>query len=470
MTRNILAFIALTVSMTGCVVAPKTDTPRPWFTASTDLGAKADGHNTSTWAQVNNDGLLLYDARLPFDEGDNYARSHDIADGPAWHGVLMAATAFEGATTGRDVNDKLTVLANGIINMWSITGEEGFYARSAYRYSGSRLEWMDTPEDRPTKHWRQSPNGWFRTGAAKGHLTRAVYGAGVALALHKKGELSLNADTVDSLKKIVVASVRRLADNGYFMIGWDGEPTEFGDLSPSVVPKEYIDLVRPFISILPWNITEEDLDKLTQPVNGFNMILVLSMLRAAGEYDEEMMGLYESELAKWSKNLKLSLKLLGFVISRIGHYRLDKPSYSDMELVSQAATLLYLYEGDSPATEVVGDGLKGMWSFVQYERNVPYILAYSLYHPNDVSHQLVEALEDLRAFPDAPKMAHGTTTEETASTQPLANRKMSSHYWKSDPSEKVVGTPVPQPGRFYGGQDYLMAYWFGRYLRLVPEN
>ena len=470
MFTRLIAVLFSCVVLSGCVVVPPVDPPQAWFTASSDLAVKAEQHRLSTWAQVNEHGLLLYDAFVPFEDGDNFAKSHDMADAPAWHGSLMAATAFEAAVTGEDPSAKLDVLANGILHMWSVTGEPGLYARSAYGYDGPRLPWMVDSKTDPTKYWQQGNNGWFRTGAAKGHLTRAVFGAGVPLALYKQGLIQLTPAVYEKLKTVVVTSVRRLAEDQYRMLDWDGKATEFGDLRPGIVPQEYIDIARPLASVLPWDISDADVDKLAHPINGFNMILVLSMLRAAGEYDPEMMQLFHDEFGAWEKNLKLSMKVLGFIISRIGHYKLDKPAYSDMELVSQAALLLKLYDGDTDATRAVGVGLNGLWSFVQFERNVPFVLTYSYYHPNAASKELVEVEEDLRAFPDGPKVAHRSNTVETSSTQPLANRKMSSHYWKSDPSEKVVGTQIPQPGHHYGGQDYLGAYWLGRYLELVPQK
>lgn len=472
MHRYIALMMAMVVmTLSGCVVVPELEPKKAWYTSSNNLLEKAVAHEASTWEQVNEQGLLLYDAYKPLSELENYQKSHDMADAPAWHGVLMAATALKEAATGEDQDAKLRVLADGILKMFDVTGEPGLYARSYLTHDGPRLDWMDTPEDRPTKHWRKGNGGWFRTGAAKGHLTRAVFGAAVPLGLAKRGLISLDSGTEEKLKAILLPSVKRLAEDQYRMIDWDGKPTEFGDLRPGIVPQEYIDLVKPLVSVLPWDISDDDLEKLSQPINGFNMILVLSMLRAAGEYDDDLMQLYHDESLAWEKNLKLSLKVLGFVISRVGHYRLDKPSYSDMELISQSALLLHLFDGqESRVTAAVGDGLSSMWTYVKYERNVPYTLTYSLYHPGTAAEELKAVEEDLRDFPDAPKQAHFGNTVETMTTQPLANRKMSSHFWKSDPSEMVVGEMKPQDGRFYGGQDYLYGYWLGRSLELLPEE
>lgn len=476
----VLSAVLACVVLSGCAVVPDVEPKREkWFEADTDLANKEKKHYRQTLEQIDEFGLLCYDAYLPWPDEfansqslvDNYRRSHNVADAPAWHGCLMAALAYKEAVSGEDQDDEIHRLALGLMKMFVVTGEPGLLARSYLAgYDGPRLDWMDTPEDRPTKHWRRGDGGWFRTGAAKNHLNLAMYGCAIPLALDKKGDIELKEETKVLLETILVATVRRLAENQYRMIGWNGKPTEFGDLRPSVVPQEYIDMVKPYVGILPWDISADDLDNLSRPLNGFNMTIVLALLRAAGEYDPYLMDLYQQETKAWGKTLGLSLQVVGYIISRIGHYKLGKPSYSDMAAIGQAASVLLMHEPDSKIAADVSRGLGGLWQYVRYERNPMFAFTYlGMLNKGEEPERIEEIIEDLRDFPNK-KQAHFGPNEESESTQPLRNRKISSHYWKSDPNGRITGEQIPHEGRFYSAQDYLLAYWWGRYLELVPEK
>ena len=120
---------------------------------------------------------------------------------------------------------------------------------------------------------------------------------------------------------------------------------------------------------------------------------------------------------------------------------------------------------------------EGLWKFMKYERNPSFTLPY-YYAANGVGITYTnQIIEDLRQFPmPETKIAFMVIKKDTDKVQPLGNRTTNSHYWKSSPFRKQVSNSGkslhPKTGAFkqYSGQDYLLAYWLGRYLNVVPRN
>ena len=484
--KNKLTLIALAL-ICGCTAVPDVADRTPWFVPETDLSVKAGMWETATVSQINSQGLLLYTALDPQgwrqdEKGkEDYQDSHDVADAPAWHGRFMASMALAMAADKKDRNDLLLHLTNGLLSYYEITSVPGLFGRSYLAdYTGERIYWMETQEANPTKFWRQENSGkWWRTGLAKNHFLGAILGCGIPLALHENGKIQLRPDVKDALLSVMLPAMRRFVDNGFVIMDYDGKPTEFGDLRPNLIPKEYIELAKPFVGF--FGISEEDLESMNRPLNGFNMILVLSMLRSAGQYDPEIMAVYEKAAKEWGEGTRLSLQVLGFIMKKIGHWKIDKPSYSDMEAVAFAATGLFLWtrpDGGSTAAGIEADvmtALTGLWGYMRYERNAAFSIPYN--HFVDQKIVLDDVIEDLRDFPDPDqKVQMSNPTKDTDEVQPLANRKTNSHYWKSSPFHRVdgPGEPFRHPVRgsitYYSGQDFLVAYWLGRFFDLVPEK
>jgi len=99
--------------------------------------------------------------------------------------------------------------------------------------------------------------------------------------------------------------------------------------------------------------------------------------------------------------------------------------------------------------------------------SIPYIATI---RPNETV-RMEHVVEDLRDFP-IEKYQALTGKDETHYIQPLANRPMSSNYWKSSPWDVIKNPPPPRTGDelAYAGMDYLIAYWMGRYFGLVPAE
>ncbi len=376
MRTTLAGALALLLITPGCVVIPKVAPRAPIYTPPTDtLLVKAAIWETATMAMVNEQGLLLYKAWDPATwnmdaKGQlDYLESHNLADAPAWHGRLMVALAMAWAVDGTDRDPALEKLTDGLLEYYTISGQPGLLGRSYLKANphNHNLTWMVDEAARPGKFWKKTPAGWWRTGLAKNHLLGAVLGCAVPLHLHETGRIRLNMTTHAKMVAFVVPAVQRLAKGNYQIIGYDGMPTEYGDLRPAVVPQGYVDLVKPYVGFL--GVDPDDLDNLAKPINGFNMTLVLSMLRGAAPYDPYLAQLYETEAKAWGGGISLSLRLLGQVIKRVGHQKLGKPSYSDMEAFAFAAMALLMMEPDGDLANNVKKGMKGLWGFMQFERN-----------------------------------------------------------------------------------------------------
>lgn len=412
----------------------------PWFATEHDLAAKAALLHDETMKLVTPAGLLLYRAHEPLDDRENYLKSHDLADAPAWQGYLLAALAFEEAVIGRDRDPEILRLARGLATFYDVTGVPGLFARSMTpEYDGPRKAWMHTPEARPTKHWRQGPTGrWFRTGLAKGHFVLACFGLGIPLALERRGDIELRAETHDALIETLVPAVRRFIANDFRLCDFDGAPTEYGNLRP-------------------------------QWLNTFNSVVALSVLASAAPYDERIAETYEEKLDAWTSGA-WTLDVLGRLIRSVGHRWIGKPSYSDMQLIALGATAFLLQEDRREYRRYARNALTGLWHFVEQERNAPFTICYAaLVRNREGTARIEEIIEDLHDFPIS-KRPSTSGRESTGSVQPLSNRPISTNYWKSSPF-RVVRKPVGPPnGIVYGGQDYLLAYWMGRYFGLVPAH
>ena len=441
---------------TACSVTPNIQPTQPWYETEARLDVKAVAHFDRTVEMVNASGLLLYSAYLPFTDTINYRDSHNIADAPAWHGAFMIGLSLQ-MVVEKGSEKTLTRLADGLLTYYAITDQKGLMGRSYLAdYTGPRLSWMEDEEARPSKHWRQGNGGrWWRTGLAKGHLTYAVLGCGIPLILHDRGEITLSKRTRDKLTTALLPLVRRLVDGGFQYTGHDGNPTEFGDLRPDVA----FGPDWPALKGLP---------------NGFNRALVLAMLATCHGRDDALTRLYDEKALDWADGIGLSLELAGEVVDRIGHSKIGKPSYSDMQLFGVSAFAIMLHEERRDVLKGLHRGLHGLWEYMKHERNPLFTFPYYMVRPLEAQARIPEILDDLRGFPmPDTKTAWAFAKKDTDTIQPLVNRTTNSHYWKSSPFRKVISVGErgkhPKTGAInvYSGQDYLIAYWMGRYLHVI---
>lgn len=459
--------LAVTLTSAGCRnSAPRVALSEPWYETDRDLLKKAQLYEASSMSLVDDSGLFLYKAYKPWSGTGrgriNWLDSHNLADVPAWQGMLMAALAFAEATDSRDRDQELSRLARGLKAFYEVTGVPGLLGRSHMRsYKGPRLPWMDSPKARPTKYWTQGPGGsWWRNGVAKNHLNLACFGCAIPLALERKGRLRLSKGTKELLISVLLPAVRHLVAGGFRIRDAHGEFTEFGDL-------------RPDLTLSP------NYPELSGLANPFNRVLVLHMLCSAGAYDPELKALYEKHVEDWCASLGGIMDLVGEVLNKVDRSEITKPSFSDMQAYGLAVLSLTLQEQRRPILKQLNRSMVGLWRFMRYERNPSFTLPYYLIRER--SARINEVVQDLRAFP-LPKdkielQLEGVDKVETEEVQPLENRPSNANYWKSSPYRKLRKAE-PKPNRHpktkairhFGGQDYLLAYWLGRYIQAIPKH
>lgn len=440
MTR-IALLVCWAALVVGCAYSPRLAPREPWFETDANLERKAHRLEAQTMGIVNRAGMLLYEAHTPLDDFANWARSHDLADAPAWHGHLIAALAFAEAASGVDRDAELRRLAGGLSRFYDVTGVPGLLGRSMLPdYRGPRLDWMDTKADRPTRYWLKGPTGeWWRNGLAKGHLIHACFGLAVPLALERQAALDLEPATRGALLDALLPAAHYLVDCDFHIRDFDGTPTEFGNLGP-------------------------------QWLNGFNMLGALSILASAAPYDARLRAVYEEKFDAWGDRAAESIRLFGRIERATRYHWHNAPTHSNMHVLATATISLLMQETDRERTREIRRAARGLWHFLRFERHAPFTIGYTaLVDRLDGELRLDEVVDDLRDFPD-DKRDRGESRETSSRIQPLANRPMSTHYWKSKPYYRAIPRTRPPDGRVFGAQDYLLAYWMGRYWGLVPAE
>ncbi|MCP3904118.1 MAG: hypothetical protein GY715_10845 [Planctomycetes bacterium] len=467
-----LAPLAALVLTTGCAGPPKVDAPAPLesprWTPVPDLAAKAAMHETSTFAMVDENGLLTYTAYLPWGDApagdtsdpvalENYRFSHELPDAPAWQGYLMAALGFKAAAMRRadphasvsDVDADLRRLAGALHRFYVVTGEPGLLGNTMVPgYTGAEpLFWMAPDAHKP---WvRSETTGeWWRDGVNKGHLNLAMFGCAIPLALERRGELELTAQTRAALRDAMVPAVARLVRDRYRIHDRRGRTTQHGDLGPDAL-------------ILP---------------NGFNRVLVLQMLCAAAAYDADLAAEYDTRRGRWVSGIGWSLEVAGGWTESRGHWnKAANVSANDVQHFALAACALLLQDQRDPLAEEVRRGLVGWWRFMRHELNAVYTIVYAHFMEPDAEQRaliMAPILDELRDFPPVKRLAPPEDLlellEDTPGhVQPIANRMITDNYWKANPYRRVTAHAPRHPKLHAAGMDYLLAYWMGRYFDVI---
>lgn len=469
MIRISLTLLSLVLLCSSCASRPpKVARCDPWYTTEDDLAAKAAAHRRHTQSLLNEQGLLLYRACLPWGNSDegvwNYRDSHDLADAPAWHGLEMASLAFEWAVTGRVCDGKIQRMADALLEFYDITGVPGVLARCYLAdYTGPRLHWMEDPTERPFNYWMQGVGGrWYRKGLAKNHLNLAVFGCAMPLHLDRIGAIHLSRETREKLVAVVVPAVRHLIEGGFRIRDADGTFTRFGDLRPDVT-------VSPFG--LPVSLA----------ANGFNRVLALHLMLSASPYDPEIRRIYDLKARDWAEGIGDSMEVLGELVSWLGRQNYDKPSHSDMAAFGMASMSILLQESRRDVVRSVRRGMTGVWQYMRYEVNPLFTIPYSLIR--ECPSRIDDVVMTLRRFPmpSEKRFYRFETVVDSSRVQPIHNRPPSSNYWKSSPYRRVAASAVMTPPTpvlshrtgaevVYSSQDYNLAYWMGRYVGAVPAR
>ncbi len=445
-------FLLAVIGSSGCALRAPVHGPleRPMYALPTlSLEAKAERlHGRLVAEHLNADGHLLYNVPLPLAE--NYDRAHGSADLPTWHGIWLSSEGFRRAVTrdpGSSARIHRGVLA--IRKHFECTGVRGLLARTYVMHPGSEpLDWMKphNPEDEPTKYWRRGEAGcWVRTGVAKGHYAGTLLGLSTLIGLEQRGALDLPKDTRALVERTTVDLVHHVIDGGYRIRDFDGEATEFGNLS--------------------------DLG-----YNGFSVNAVTAWLRVcAATGDERCQSEYE-RVAQRTRS-RLSVWLYGKLVKTVFGRMLGPTHgwYKPNDTIHAAGNSFahWLVADDSaPDASVLAQNrqlLRDLGTLAQRDRNPYFSFIHALVvdAADPQSHR--EALATLRLFP-SDKRERPCMSQTTREVQWIANLRMNSHYWKTRWNRRCEGSAAAPPLNVeYSGQDYLWAYYAGRFFGFISE-
>ncbi len=394
---------------------------------------------------LNEQGYLLYRSYLPISDADNYQRSHNLADQPAWHSHWIASLAMKLAVRpSPEVESLLRRALEGLRTNFKATGITGLLGRAYLKYEGDeRLPWMVTEEERPTRFWQKGANGfWFRNGVSKDQYRGVIFGLATVVALENRGAISLDPETSMLARKTLIEIARYLIDNRYRIIDADGSVTEFGRLND-------------------WYY------------NGFDGLQLLAMLRVGKAIgDEKCVAEYQRLVSSGAgRIIALTLGELGYWYARIGRENAFG-SFSDDQAIYTNAFALFMNsdEEDEKLLEQVRFALEQTWQYLRFARKsyVDFIHALLLEISDEERGQ---AFETLRMFPEDKLVISDLEVEDTHSVQPIANQIINAHYWKADYFRKATRKPTSQKIDIeFSGQDYLFVYWMGRYFGLISEE
>lgn len=413
------------------------------------------------------EGLLQYRIQ---DSGFTFGSYGDFADGPFQTGIYLSSQAHRYAVT-RDpaAREQVLLALNGLRMLMEVTGKRGLLARYfSLRDAIPAAEWEPPPdlpdsELTPTqwtirhKEWRQSSSlaqYWWRSDVSKDQYAGFIHGLGVTLALLDDAEIR------SRVAELATAAADHLIENHMRIIDWHGRPTTYSDLSGRV---------------------------FVVPV-GVNALCALAIAKVAAEstgedkYRDFYQSLVEKDypiIAYWAQ-----VSFLGWykrVNDNMGYLAL----YPILLLETDPTIQRQLKEGERRSWRTVGEEYNAFFSFVHGSMVGEASRDHdSGAQPADLGRQ--KGREALFQYPDNKRVwpidltrdgfnfpraffSGKNGTPRSAIAIPLYLRVRSSCFWASDPY-RMVGRLGAKGDSEASGQDYLLAYWMGRYHGFVDAE
>ena len=249
----------------------------------------------------------------------------------------------------------------------------------------------------------------------------------------------------DRVAELVTRIMDHIIDNGYYLIGPDGKPTQWGVWAPEMLNG-------------PWKSQQ-----------GLNSLEILSHLRAAYHItgNDRYLGAYHELIERhhYAENTR--------------RQKIDVPghvNHSDDELAFLSYYPLLTYEDDPELRAIYLDSLEHNWQIERPERNPLWNIIYGVLTGNECD--LDAAVRTLREIPmdlidwdvdnsarlDLELDAESGRFGELQSVEVLPYDELPIAKWNSNPYRVVGG------GGGYGEDDgtyYLLPYWMARYHGLI---
>jgi len=369
--------------------------------------------------------------------------SYNMPDNAYMTGIYLGTLAMKYAVT-RDEADKTAAFASikALHRLCTASGKKGVPARAIW------------PKDRPLVddgEWRDSPDGRYRWrgDVSSDQLDGIFFGYSLAHDL-----------VADDEHKGIIAQdvgdiVTHILDNGMRIIDVDGKPTRFGNYSP------------PFVKTF----------------EAMNALVLLQHLKVAAHVTGD------DRFAREYRRIAIEE---GYAETAVrARWMLFKVNFSDDVMLALAYYPLLRLESDPGLRERFVASFKRSW---HGEARVPGMkaqrnLVYALLAKEALGDEsaIKESVDNLRLFPldlkwnrdtiAAYGKTFGFTFDSTLKSVfnkpgeavPLDRRARTWSAWVQDPFAHPV-EHRPDEGIEYNGHDFLLAYWFGRYLKSINPD
>jgi len=449
--------------------------PWPWPTCAAfadqgpTLGAKAGFLDELVVKQHLPDGLLR---TVSVDENGDVVKLYNLPSTGLWTAVYLASQALRFAVTGEQAAvENARSAVKGLHHLTAVTGMPGLYGRC---YARPDFVYNSDVAGAPT--WAESTvpgyeGWWFNFDVSKDTMDGIMFGYAVALELLEDEEI------LGIIREDVADFVTALVENGLQIIDISGEVTEHGRLFYSAM----------------------------DDFPGFNAILASSWIRVAltESGDPDLEHFYYDCLMRKSDGADcpaIDAVDLGSYMDAIENllslYMADcQTSYDNIDMVFHAAYPLMRRETDPDLAARLEKVLEvGIWERPEPHLDPPvhqsthslYIFMYgALAQPSPDDEVFMVALDDalctLRRLPQdrsSVDVAAGLQEEacinrlgrpNAAEIIPVEERSFDNYIWRLDPYE-IPEAQKGVPGMVHSPDDYLLAYWMGRYYGYISED
>jgi hypothetical protein len=375
------------------------------------------------------EGILLYKRFIDRPEGA-------VGDAPIWTGCYVGAQALRYAVTGEEEAESGVYTGlRGLHFLQVVTGKKGLLSRGV---STAGIP----PDDAHPQEWHQGEEP-FASYFWHGNVSVDQY-TGVMFGYALAYDLLDNMTAKHMIIEDVTALVDHLLEHGMTIVDADGEVTTFGHLEPSWWTEDLNALIALGFLKTAHHITGEE--------------------RFARQYHTLILTHHYHKRAVAARDLWWE-KLFG-------------PNHSDNNLAFLAYYPLLRYETDPILLSFYHRSLRRTWRAVEREGNPFFSFVYHALTPSVPRDE--RALQTLRHFPLEkrnlwvqnsmhPEMCISWLRARNGRLQacgpvPIEARPPSTFEWKENPYRLDGGGDGT---KLYTGTDYLLAYWLGRYHKVL---
>jgi len=372
--------------------------------------------------------------------------SYNMPDNAYMTGMYLGSASMRYAVTKDDAARQAARESFRALDLLlKVTGRKGLMARAAIPVD---MKWQDDGV------WRVSVDGKYRWrgDVSCDQIDGVMYGYAVFY------DLVANEDEKKQVAANVAEIVSHIVDNGMRIIGFDGQPTQWGHYYPSYV-------------------------KTRERMNG---LIALQHLKVAHhvtgnqKFSDQYRHLTEKE-----KYAQLAVNA-----RRIGDPLKGMVNHSDDVLLFLAYYPLLTYETDPELKKLYLDSLRRTWTGdrgypgVSTELNPYFTFIYHAFTGDGSAD--AAAVRTLERFPLDMKFNRATieqyqkefgfefdpapesTPTPPGTVVPIDLRPKSWSAWVANPYE--AGSRSGDSGMEFTGLDFTMAYWMGRYHGCLPAS